>query len=243
MKNLFNIFLYQLILLIAFNSSSLLAIGTYAEGSVLAKIVQIESRGLVFESFEGLLEISSYAQDEKCDEAKDECFKLTKKQIEFSVRPQNAEVVNLLKKSINAELLIDYKIHRIKSITLSSDFEVLAAKTQETNVAPELGEKLIVKKSGSKRNFSVYGRILQLDYQGTFIGTYEGLYLDETKGRIHPFSVTNEQIAKYALTAMKSSTRFNIGITVAFATGFRKSDYDIFEINYKAPADGVYTPN
>ena len=46
-------------------------------------------------------------------------------------------------------------------------------------------------------------------------------------------------MAKYALAAMKASGKYNMGISVAYATGFRKSDYDLFEINYKEPAGGV----
>ena len=101
-------------------------------------------------------------------------------------------------------------------------------------------DKLIVSKTGSKRNFSVSGKILSLEYQGTIIGTYEGLYLDEVRSKVHPFSITDEKMANYAWNTMKSNMKSNFGISVAFATGFRKSNYDLFEINYKAPAGGVY---
>jgi hypothetical protein len=219
--------------------SSLFAFGTFAEGSVVGKIIQFESRGIIFESYEGIMEVTNFEKEEKCDAAKDECFAPKKTKIDFSVRTDKPELINTLMKSINQELLIGYNIHRIKSISLSSEMEVLTAGKQESSAPVEQGDKLAVAKSGGKRNFSVSGKILQLDYQGTFFGTYEGLYLDESRGKIHPFSVTNEQMAKYALAAMKASSKYNMGISVAYATGFRKSDYDLFEINYKEPAGGV----
>lgn len=226
---------------ISFFPASLFALGTYAEGSVVAKVIQFESRGILFESFEGVLEMTSFVKDEKCDETKDECFTPVKQKMEFSVRPENAELVNSLQKSLNQELLLQFRVHRIEALALSSDMEVVGASRQESSVSAEQGDKLIVAKSGSKRNFSVSGKVLKLDYEGTFIGTYEGLYMDEARGKVHAFSVTSEQMAKYALVSMKSSTKYNMGISVAFATGFRKSNYDLFEINYKEPAGGVHT--
>lgn len=236
-KNQFKVSLF--IILASFLPSSVFAIGTYAEGSVVGKIVQFESRGLVFESFEGLMEVTKFEKQETCDEMKDECFspKITK--IDFSVRLENADLVNFIRKNMNQELLIGYNIHQIKAISLSSDMEVLSAVKQESAPAATQGDKLAVQKSGGKRNFSVTGKILQLDYQGFLIGTYEGLYFDETKGKVHQFSVTNEQMAKYALAALKSSPKYYMGISVAYVTGFRKSNYELFEINYKEPAGGV----
>ncbi|HMZ60715.1 MAG TPA: hypothetical protein PL048_18210 [Leptospiraceae bacterium] len=224
-----------------FFSSSVSALGTYAEGWATAKILQFESRGIIFTSYEGSLELTSFNKEEKCDEAKDECFAPVKQKLDFSVRPENSEVVNFLNKHVNQEVLIQYNIHRITAIALSSQFEVLKAQKQETS-APANADKLVIKPTGSKRNFSVSGKIVQLDYQGTLIGTYEGLYLDETRGKIHPFSITSEDMAKYAWNCMKANEKYNMGISVAFVTGLRKSNYDLFEINYKAPAGGVVPP-
>lgn len=239
LKNKFHFLLC--ISLLSFIPSSLFALGTYAEGSLVGKVIQFESRGILFESFEGVMEVTSFEKGEKCDEAKDDCFSPQKKKVEFSVRISNADTVNFIRQNMNQDLLLSYNIHRIEAISLSTDMEVVSAMKQEPVVSAEQGDKLVVSKSGGKRNFSVSGKILQLDYQGTFIGTYEGLYLDETKGKVHTFSVTNEQMAKYALSAMKGSSKYYMGISVAFATGFRKSDYDLFEINYKVPAGAVYT--
>jgi hypothetical protein len=224
-----------------FLPSWLYAIGTYSEGYLTAKILQFESRGIIFKSYEGIMEVVTFDKKEKCDETKDECFTPTKTKLEFSVRPEKADLVNLLNKNVNQELLLQYRIHRIEAIALSSELELLSAGKQENAVPASQGDKKIVSKSGSKRNFAVSGKILQLDYQGTFIGTYEGLYMDEARGKVHPFSVTQADMAKYAWGSMKSSASYSMGISVAFATGFRKSNYDLFEINYKEPAGGVHS--
>ena len=214
-------------------------LGTYSEGWMIGKIIQFESRGLLFESYEGILEYKLYDQSEKCDEDKDECFAPISKQIPFSVRPESTEAVNLLTGSINKELLLGFRIHRVEALALSSDFEVTAALEQRSDPG-QMEERMIVSKTGSKRNFSVAGKILKLEYSGTVVGTYEGLYLDESRGKIHPFSITDEKMAKYAWDAMKLNQKFFMGISVAYAKGFRESNYDLFEINLKAPAGGVY---
>ncbi|EMY78945.1 hypothetical protein LEP1GSC060_0798 [Leptospira weilii serovar Ranarum str. ICFT] len=221
--------------------SSVFALGTYSEGWAVVKLVQFESRGLIFDSHEGILEFTSYDKSEKCETSKDECFTPLKEKVEFSVRPENGEVVNFLNNSVNQEILIQYRIHKIEPIALSTDFEVVGIQKQIATIPKEVPNKIIVEKSGSKRNFSVSGRILQLEYQGTLIGTYEGLYLDEVRGKVHSFSITNEEVAQFVWDTMKFGTKYYIGISVAFATGWRKSDYDVFEINYNASAGGVYT--
>lgn len=232
------------IFLFLFSISSVFSIGTYAEGKVIGKLTQFESRGLIFNSYEGSIEISDFNKEEKCDESKDECFMQTKKMISISVQPDNVDVVNLLNKSLNQEFVFEYNIHRITPISLSSDFEVLKVYRQESSQNLVQGkDKFQVNKSGGKRNFSVVGKILKLDLQGTFVKTYEGLYVDEVRGKVHLFSVTNEEMAKFALESMKQNGKFFFGISVAYVNGFRKSDYDLFEINFKEPAGGVIKTN
>ncbi|AOP34744.1 hypothetical protein A0128_13315 [Leptospira tipperaryensis] len=223
-----------------FFSSSVFAAGTYSEGWAVVKLIQFESRGLIFDSHEGLLEFTTFDNAEKCDASKDECFSPLKEKVEFSVRPENGEVVNFLNNNLNQEILVQYRIHRFEPVALSTDFEVIGAVKQLPSIPKEALDKIIVDKSGAKRNFSVSGRILKLEYQGTMIGTYEGLYLDEVRGKVHPFSITNETVATFAWNTMKFGTKYFIGVSVAFATGWRKSDFDIFEINYKSPAGGAY---
>jgi hypothetical protein len=222
--------------------NSIFAIGTYSQGWVVAKIKQLESRGIIFTSYEGVMEITSFNPKEECDETKGMCFTPEKKDIEFSIKPENADLINLLNQSINKELILEFNIHRIKSLALSTDFELLDGKDLAPTVPEDHPDKLIVERSGSKRNFSVNGKILQLEIQGTLIKTYEGLYLDETRGKVHPFSITNPKMADFAWKSMKSTTKFFLGVSESFVKGFRKSDHDIFEINYKEPAGGVQQP-
>lgn len=239
------------------------AIGTYSEGWAVGKLIQIESRGIVYESYEGVVEVTGYDAAENCDSLRDECYAPTKKKVNFSVRPENAEVVNFLRNHLNQTILIQFHIHRVKAIALSSEVEVIQAQLQE-NVIPQSGvltdpkqkvtvwvqahdtpqpiDKMTGKKTGGKRNFSVSGRILSLEYKGTMVGTYEGLYLDESRGKVHPFSVTSEEMAEFAWKALKYSGKYYLGISVAFITGMRQSDYDLFEINFKEPAGGMEKP-
>ncbi len=232
------------ILVLTVSMTSVFSIGTYAEGKVVGKLTQFESRGLIFDSYEGMIEISDFNKEEKCDESKDECYIGTKKIINISVRPDNAEVVNILNKGLNQEFVFEYNIHRITAIALSSDFEILKVMRQESAQTSVNGkDKFQVNKSGGKRNFSVAGKILKLDRQGTFVKTYEGLYMDEVRNKVHIFSVTDEEMAKFALDSMKQSGKFFFGISVAYVDGFRKSDYDLFEINFKEPAGGSYKTN
>ena len=220
-------------------TNSLFALGTYSEGWMIVKILKFESKGIIFDSYEGILEFSSFSKDEICNEENDECYSIKKEKISFSVRPETYEAVNLINKNINRELLINYQIHRITAISLSSDFEIVQA-FPGNNLPREIeGDEFIVSKTGSKRNFSIFGKILKIEYQGTLIGTYEGLYLDETTSKIHPFSITDENMAYFAMSAMKSTNRYYMGISVSYTKGFRKTYYDIFEINFKSPAGGI----
>ncbi|NCN08770.1 MAG: hypothetical protein GW938_02875 [Leptospira sp.] len=236
-----NLFIKLFTLAFILSPSWLFAFGTYAEGFVTAKIIQFESRGIIFNSYEGIIEVTSFDKTEACNEPKDECFTPTIIRHDISVRQSNGELVNLLSKSVNDQLLLEYRIHRFEDFSLSSEMEILSAIIQEKNKPAGLADKKVVKRTGSKRNFAVSGKILQLDYQGTLIGTYEGLYIDEDRGKVHPFSVTQAEMAKFAWETQKSLASSSLGISVSFAKGFRKSDYDLFEINYKEPAGGVHT--
>ncbi|TGK00150.1 hypothetical protein EHQ53_04880 [Leptospira langatensis] len=220
-------------------TSSLSAAGTYSEGWTVAKLIQFESRGLIFDSYEGTIEVTTVDTSENCDDQKDACYTAVKKKVDFSVRPENPDVVNFLTKNLNQEVLLQYRIHRIEPIALSTDFEVIGAQLQDRSAPKDLQDKFVVPKSGSKRNFSVSGHILSLEYKGTMIGTWEGTYLDEVRGKVHPFSITDEEMANYATKTLKYATKYYMGISVAFTTGWRESHYDLFEINFKAPAGAL----
>ena len=221
---------------------ALQAIGTYEDGWMLAKkLTKFESGGLLFESWEGELSVDSIDNKIECNEKKYECFTPIEKQIKFSVSINNGEVINFLRnKKDKGSFLIHFRVHRIEAAKLKEDFEIIEAKDFEANPPDNFPSKKVSRKTGS-RNFSLYGRVIRLSNQGTAISTYEGFYLDMKRNKIHPFSVTNEEMAEHVIKAMQYEKPFYIGISVAIATGFRKSDHDVFEINYTEEAGGVDT--
>lgn len=222
-------------LLLALMATPVMAIGTYAEGwMVVKKLNKVESQGIMFDSYEGELVVTSYEKGEKCSEDDYECFTPLDKTIAFSVRPENKEVVNFLQQHKDESFLIQYRIHRIESLGLNTDFEITNAIMPSPEAASP-APKLQVSKTGS-RQFSFKGRFLKLAYQGTAVGTFEGLYLDEKTGKVHPFSVTNEQMAKHIYDVMKTGKSVYVGISDAIVTGFRQSDYDVYEVNEEEPA-------
>ncbi|MEI1277507.1 hypothetical protein V6Z05_04215 [Leptospira venezuelensis] len=256
----YSVFFYISVLL---SQTPVFALGTYSEGWTVAKLTQFESRGIVYESYEGVIEVLTFDPAEECDETRDECYMPMRKKANVSVRPENADVVNFLMKNLNQTIVIQFNIHRIQPIALSSSIEVINAQYQE-NIIPHSTpvkdpsgritvwvqahdtshpiEKMVTNKTGGKRNFSVTGRIVSLEYKGTMVGTYEGLYMDESRGRIHPFSITSEEMAEFAWKAMKYSGKYYLGVSVAYVTGVRESHYDLFEINFREPAGSQERP-
>ncbi|MDH5655993.1 MAG: hypothetical protein OEZ34_08805 [Spirochaetia bacterium] len=213
------------------------AIGTVDTGWMyVEKIKKLESRGLFFDSWEGIFEVTSYDKKEKCDKKKEECFTPVDKDQPFSIRKNNSKAVQFLrKKDVEGDFLIRYRIHRIEKLTLSSRFEVLDIIEIEKKPPENFPRKLVVKRTGY-RNFNVEGEVLRFGRQGICFKTFEGMYRDKRSGKVHPFSVTQKEMADYVYTAMKYSEPFNIGISDAIAKAVRKSDYDIFEINYDEKA-------
>ncbi|MBI3394448.1 MAG: hypothetical protein HY042_01295, partial [Spirochaetia bacterium] len=176
---------------------------TYSEGMVFIKLLKFESRGVIFDSWEGEGEITAFDKSEKCEEAQDQCYTAKKEKIAFSVRPetQGGAVANAMRKAIGQEMLVKYRIHKFTAAALSSDFEITEILTVgDTPI--DFPTQQLAPKTGSKRNFSVRGRIIQFEYRGTVKGTYEGLYVDKDKNKVHPFSVTNEEMADYVQKAM-----------------------------------------
>lgn len=216
------------------------AAGSYAEGYVVVRIKKIEAKGWFIESYEGEADWATFNPAETCDETKDLCFTPVAQTFEFSVRKENGRVINLLMRNVDREIVFHYKIHRVEAAALSTSFEVLDAFPVVDDM-PDVPDRIVGEKTGSKRRgFSVYGKILRLDYQGTALGTYEGLYLDRKKRKVHPFSISDPRIADVAMRAIISSKEYHMGISVAYATVKNKTNYDLFEINYNEEAGGVY---
>ncbi len=211
--------------------------GTYAEGKAIVKVIKLTSGGIFFESYEGILEIASYDENESCEDF-EKCYTPQKKQIGFSIYIENKDTIKFIMDNLNKVILIDYKIHRLEPIALSTSFEILKAYPFKANIPPDFPLKFIVKKTGS-RNFSYFGKILQLEYRGTAVKSYEGLYYDRQKDKVRPFSITNEDMANYVKKIMEYTKEYHIGISKSIIKGFRETTFDIFEINFNEPAGGV----
>jgi len=217
-------------------SSRLFAAGELSEGWMqIEKVTRLESGGIVFDSWEGNATVVSYDKSETCDEKEYECFTPTTKTIRFSIRKENAHVVQFLQNHLESGgFLVQFVIHRIEPVALSSSFEIVDVR-ERTAESDGIPERFRTHKTGS-RHFSLYGEIIKLEYQGYTVGTYEGLYRDQKTGKVHPFSVTDREMAKHIYNVMRLSKPYYIGVSVAILTGFRKSDHDIFEINLNSPA-------
>lgn len=214
------------------------AAGTYSEGQVLMTIRKFESRGILFESWEGSGEITSYAKDENCNAEENLCYTPTKELIAFSVRPDTGggKLAAELQKSIGKEVLISFKVHRVEAVALDTSFEITGIIERVSSMPADFPAKKAGNKTGAKRNFSVQGRVISLEYQGTAVGTYEGLYIDSQKGKVHPFSITSQDMAAHVYRIMALNKDYYLGVSQAYVTGLRKSDYDVFEINLNNPA-------
>ncbi|MFN3604155.1 MAG: hypothetical protein ACK4UJ_05565 [Leptonema sp. (in: bacteria)] len=225
-----------LLLSLLFNFS-LYGFGTYAEGRAIVKVIKLTSGGIIFESYEGTLEIADYDSNESCENFED-CYTPKLKQMDFSVRIENKEVIKFLLDNLNKVILVDYKIHRIEPIALSTGFEILKAYPFKKELEGDFPTKLVVNKTGST-NYSFFGKVLQLEYRGTAIKTYEGIYYDRQKDKIRLFSITNESMANFVKKSMEYTKEYHIGISKAIIKGFRSTPYDIFEINYLERAGGI----
>ncbi len=220
------------------------ALGTYASGRKIILLEKIESRGIFYESYEGKAYEAWYDSGEKCDDSKEkrDCYTPTRRRFDFSVRPENAVTVNFLRKNEGRELLIEYQIHRVEAAALESSFEVLKAYAREDAPPTNMQRRLVNPDKSGSRHFNVYGRILSLEYRGTVIGTFEGLYYDMRKRKVHPFSITWPRMASMARDTMFFVKPIHFGITDAIITGARASSYDIYEINFDEESGGVDLP-
>lgn len=214
-------------------ASPAFALGTYAEGQMILKITKLESSGLVFESWEGSGQVLSFNKDETCNAAENECYTPVIGTVQFSVRPETDEgnLIKTLQRKMNQDLLVKFRQHRIEAAALSTDMEIVAIVEMADKPPADLPAKTTVRKTGDKRNFYVPGRILRLEYVGTMIGTYEGLFKDGQKGKVHPFSVTDPAMADALWKSMALKRQYLFGVSQAYVTGMRKSDYDVFDLN------------
>lgn len=216
-------------------ASPAFAVGTYSEGWMEITLRKFESRGIFFDSWEGKADFVSYDSGESCSEEDHECYTPTTEEIEFSVRPETRDAINALRGALDKPILVRYRKHRIEPLGLDTRLEILEAVSPGPRHA-DMPERKVVSQSGGQRNFSVYGRFLRLDRQGVAVKTYEGLYLDAKTNRVHPFSVTNEEMAEHIYRVMQGQGLYYFGVSQAYVTGLRRSDYDIFEVNLNEAA-------
>jgi len=225
------------ILLIFFVVLPLHAFGTYGEGRAYVVLRELGSKGVIFTSYEGLFEIATYDENEACV-SDEQCYTPQKVTIPFSVRIENKQTIQFLQKNIDRLMLIEYRIHRIKPIALSTSFEVLNAFGVAVNHGPDFPWKFVSRKTGSAET-SLFGKVLRLEYQGMVVGTYEGILYDRRLDKIRPFSVTDENMARHIWRCMEAQPEYNIGLSRALVKGLRSSKYDVFEINYHERANSV----
>lgn len=221
------------IILSAATTNGLYAIGTYAEGNAIIQLNRMEERGLMYTSYEGEFVIADFDKDESCADERNECYTPIAVNKEFSVRPDNKKLIEFLKNNIGKEMLIKYKIHRFTPVSLGSNFELLDAMPWQKFPPDDLQTRYGVTKSGNKRAFVIFGRILKFDYRGTVIGTWEGIYFDSKRRKIHAFSVTDKSMAAYIFKAMSGRRQFFMAVSQSYVTATRDSDHDVYAIDYK----------
>jgi len=212
------------------------AAGVNTEGWAVVRVSRFENKGLMYSSFEGVLEWAGFDPNEKCDDRTGECYTPTLESRNFSVRETNEKTVRFIGQNLNKELLIKYRIHRVTPIKLSTDFEIEEAYEIGKRIPQEIPKQFLVDKTGKKRNFSVRGKFLKIERTGTVIKTFEILYYDREKDRIHPASITDREMAELAIETMKYDVEFYFGVSESYVSGVRESDFDIFEINYASRA-------
>lgn len=224
-------------LLLLFLAGPLQAAGTAAEGRAIIRLKKFESSGVFTTSWEGEAEQAFFDEDEDCDEKNYRCFEPTLETFKLSVREENKQIIEFMRKNVGREMVIVYRRHRVEAVSLSSDTEVIKVFAQRTSAPAGVPEKFDAKITGS-RNFSVYGRVLRLEKRGLAVKTWEGIYLDRTRRKVHPFSVADDKMAEHLLKTMESTKLYHLGVSKALFTAVRETKYDIFEVNYNEPAGG-----
>lgn len=223
--------------LILSQGSPLPAAGTSAEGRAIIKLVKFESSGIFKKSWEGEAHRAFFDEDEDCDEKNYRCFEPQLETFDISVREKQTRIIEFMRKNIGREMVIVYRKHRVEAAALSSNIEVTNVFAQRTRLPSGFQEKITGKITGS-RNFSVYGRVLRLEKRGLAVKTWEGIYLDRTRRKVHPFSVSDDKMARHLLKTMGYTRLYHLGVSKALFTAVRETKFDIFEVNYNEPASG-----
>lgn len=227
-----SLFLSLIATLIGPMSSNVFSMGTYADGWAIVQILKFQKEGYSFESFEGVLRVATYDEDEECDEEDFKCYTPIAEDLEFSVDYENKDLARFINANIGTEMLVHYKKHRIAPTGLGTDFEVLEAIPREDKPPKTLPFRYEVEKSGSKRTFAFFGKILRMERRGT-ISSYEGLYYNIEKDTVHPFTIDDDEFAEYVFQAMKYRKEYFLGVNQSRFTWWNDSNYNLFELNFR----------
>lgn len=197
------------------------------DGFAVVVLKSLEKSGVLSVTWGGTFEVPWYNPGENCDLNAGDCYEPVTRSVEFKVSGENPVVLNFLQANQGREMFVRYNLPMF-----GDDWQVIDAAEWAKNPPRGLPTSIQVKPTGSKTNLVVYGRILRLQREGTFQNIWEGLYLDQSKRKVLPISITSDAVATYLEKAMSAREVYYMGISVSYVPGFRNSAQDIFEINY-----------
>jgi hypothetical protein len=212
------------------------AAGTAATGKMIVRVTKFESSGYI-KSYEGILEYAGYDDDEDCNEKENFCYKPSLETMEFSVHEDNKQIAYFINQNVGKEMLIEYKKHRVEAVGLATRFEVVGVSGRKESIPKDLPQRLFIKKTGSKRNFALYGNVLKLERTGSTYKSWEGVYYDRQRDVVHPFSLSDDGMAEQIMKMMEIAKDYHFGVSQARAVVGRATTYDIFEVNYTKKPD------
>ena len=229
------------LLLLALPVTSIFPMGTARDGWMIVKLEKfgVDEFG-AWKSFEGTFHLAGFDDDEECEEEDNWCYTPTLVAEDFSIREENLQLAYFMKENVGKAMLVHYRKHRTEPWGMNTKFEVIEAYPRIDQKPEALPDMLAVEKSGTSRNFWIYGRVLKLEREGVTYKTWEGLWYDKQRDRVHPFSLSSDEMASYIQKTMYSDQMYYIGVSKARITWWRHTDYDIFEINYKNKPDILF---
>jgi len=229
--------LLRLTLILLLCAGTLKAAGESARGIAIIRLIKLEHKGMITKSYEGIADRAGYDGGEKCDESNYQCFNPTLDTFDLSIRdtPQNKNLINFMLSNLEKEMIIEYQVHRIAAFSLSSRTEVLAAFPQQEILPDNIDRVFKTPKTGDKSSFDIFGRVLRLEKRGLTVKSWEGIYLDRKRRKVHPFSLSNEAMAQHLLKLIRYQPEYHMGVSVHYFATVRETPYDIFEINYSGP--------
>ncbi len=217
-------------------ASDLSAAGTFSTGKMIVRVLKFESKGII-KSYEGTMEYAGYNEDESCNAEENFCYTPVLETGEFSVHEDSKQVAYFINQNVGREMVFEFRIHYAKPIGLGTSFEVIGVKARSDSLPQDLPQRFFIEKTGSKRNYALYGSVLKLERKGNTYKSWEGLYYDRQRDVVHPFSLSDDGMAEQILKMIDIAKDFHFGISQARMVVGRRTPFDIFEINYKEKPD------